>query len=269
MTSFDQATSVTPLNDGSFGWTVPDGWQQGRGAWGGLVVGALLNAVTSSEEDAGRAVRSVNVRMAAPALVGPLVIDVAPGRRGTSMSTWSARLVDERGRLVADLGAMLGSARAADVAASQAGWSTASPPPAPAPDDVEVFPLGPPLGPAFASRIRFRPVEGLPASAGVACTSGWVGYRDPTQVSAVSLISLVDAWWPASLVALDAFRPLATVAFLANLLVDPASIGSDELLLHEGCVASGAAGYSSECRRLWSSDGRLVVDNLQSVVVVA
>ncbi len=42
---FGVASAVEPIRDGHFRATIPDGWQQGRGAFGGLVLGTLLRAI--------------------------------------------------------------------------------------------------------------------------------------------------------------------------------------------------------------------------------
>ena len=60
---------------------------------------------------------------------------------------------------------------------------------------------------------------------------------------------------------------MATVNFTANLLVDPASVDGAEPLLNQSFVTAAADGYASEHRRLWTPDGRLAVDNLQTMVI--
>lgn len=269
MDTFETATAVARSTGDSFSWDVPDGWQQGRGAWGGLVVGALLRAVTLSEPDPGRTVRSVAAQLAAPAMVGRHSVSVRQLRRGSAMTTWAAEAVDARGRLVATAVAVLGSPRMLEAQVPFAGWGTAMPPTVPSMDVLARLPMGPPLGPVFGPHLEFHPASGLPVSGGRAETTGWIRFARPVRHSGESLVALVDGWWPAALVALDEARPMATVSFSANLLVDPASIAPDAPLLHHGFVSAAAEGFASEQRRLWTADGRLVVDNLQSIAVIA
>ncbi len=65
---------------------------------------------------------------------------------------------------------------------------------------------------------------------------------------------------------------MATVAFSAHLLIDPETIesvnGERAPLLHEATISSAFDGFTSELRRLWTTDGRLVAENLQSIVVI-
>ena len=51
-------------------------------------------------------------------------------------------------------------------------------------------------------------------------------------------------------------------------LADPASVPICEPVLMESAVTSAYQGFTSEIRRLWSVDGRVLVENLQSIVVV-
>ena len=61
---------------------------------------------------------------------------------------------------------------------------------------------------------------------------------------------------------------MATVSFAANLVVDPGAVPWDEPLYYEGTVAGARDGYVSELRRLWTADGRLAVENLQSIAII-
>jgi hypothetical protein len=269
MEDFDSAAALRRVSGDTFDWQVPEGWQQGRGAWGGLVAGALVQAVTLSEPDAARRVRAVSAQLVAPAVVGAHRIEVACLRRGSATSTWTTVLTDGEDRLVATLTAILGTGRDLDDAPDVASWRMAPMPDLPALDLVPELPLGPPLGPVFARRLRMHPVSGVPTMGGPPETAGWVGYRVPPIPSAAALIALVDAWWPASLPAMPKMRPVATITIAANLMVDPADVGFDQMLVHHGFVSAAQDGYISETRRLWTADGRLAVENLQSIVVIA
>jgi hypothetical protein len=265
--AFDDATAVVAAGPSVFDWAVPDGWQQGRGAWGGLVVGALVRAIAPREPDGGRTVRSVSVHMSMPALVGTHRIETRLVRRGSATSTWSAVVTDPAGATVAGMTAVLGSPRVADARLDHASWGTTRMPQAPPVDRVTELPIGPPLMPVFGQHFRAHPVAGLPLTGGAAECLGWIGYAAPTPWTAGSMLALVDAWWPASLVALTGMQRVATVAFSANLLFDPAAVPVGEVLLHHSFVTAAHEGFTSEQRRLWTADGRLVVDNLQSIVV--
>ena len=268
MESFDVAVAATSIDDATFAWTVPDGWQQGRGAWGGLVVGALARAVMRSERDADRLLRSVSAQLIAPAQAGDHSISVECVRRGTAVSTWTAVLRDNEQRTVALLTAVLGATRDLVEPPNFADWRSSAAPSVPVAADVPSLDLPSFGGPVFMQHLDMRPVEGIPGSGDRPETCGWVALKRSVPVDAAVLVALVDAWWPASLVAMTAMRPIATVGFSANLVCDPLDVPEGPLL-HHAFVTGADEGFTSEVRRLWTPDGRLVVDNLQSVVLIA
>lgn len=284
MTAFDQALALARIDgsDDSFRWQVPAGWEQGRGAWGGLVVGAAVKAVRDAQdaraqgedargEDAQgeheRTVRTVSVHMMGPVPAGSAIIDVVPARIGSSMSTWSATVRDESGSALAEAMVISGRARADDlVHLATAGLATA--PTAPSWHDCPVIPIQPPLGPAFAAHLEFRPIVGIPMSAGSATVLGWIRLPDQGAWSDIEALSLADAYWPSMYPTLPGPRPMATVSFSAHLLADPKCLAPAEPLLYEASLTTAHEGFTTETRRLWSADGRLVVENLQSIVVI-
>ena len=269
MQTFDAATALERSAPGSFSWTVPDGWHVGRGAWGGLIVGALIRAVTACEDDAVRTVRSVSAELVAPALVGDITIATRLLRAGSGLSSWEAAATDPEGALVARLTAVLARPRESSADLDYSTWRFPAPPEAPSAEQVPVVPIAPPFGPEFAQQMEMRPLHGIPATGESADVLGYIRFLQPVSHTAASLIALVDGWWPATLTAIDRMRPIATVNFSSNLVVDPASIAPDELLLHHGMAAGASDGFASEHRQLWTSDGRLAVDNLQSIVLIA
>jgi hypothetical protein len=56
---FEIASAVEAVEPARFRAVVPDGWQQGRGAYGGLVLATLLRAIDEAEPDPRRAVRTL------------------------------------------------------------------------------------------------------------------------------------------------------------------------------------------------------------------
>jgi hypothetical protein len=109
-----------------------------------------------------------------------------------------------------------------------------------------------------------------------ALVRGWINLPQRTEAgafwTAARLLSMVDAWWPSPYTLMKSMRPVATVSFSANLLIDPNNIepiaGERAPLLHESSVSSVHGGFMSELRRLWTPDGRLAVENLQSILVI-
>lgn len=270
MTSFDEATELTPLSGDpggrTFGWSVPDTWQQGRGAWGGLPIGAMVRAVTLTEPDATRTVRTVSLQLVAPALVGTHVVQVTPTRIGSGVSTWFVRVADDADGTIAVGSIITAAPRASSVDRDERMWSAVTSRTAPDWRDIPIAQTPPPF-PRFTQHLDFRVVSGIPLSGARPETTGWIDYRVPTARTDASVIALVDAWYTVTIVAMSELLPISTVNFTASLLVDPATLDPAEPLLHHGLISAAHGGFASEQRRLWSTDGRLVVDNLQTLVV--
>lgn len=204
----DDLTKVTTpsrAGDGEFQLDVPDGWQQGRGAFGGLVLAALARAIEASEPETDRVLRSLMGELSAPVLVGPATIRVRPVRRGAGVSTFRATLLQD-GEERAGVTAILGRARA-----TLTPW--APPPPALPPfDTVAVAPVGPPFAPEFARFLEFRPTGPLPFSGGKEPTAaGWIRPRrcSSAVLGIPEIIAIADAWWPAAFAIEPAPRPWA------------------------------------------------------------
>lgn len=265
---FGAATAQVRLDDGLFAWDVPDGWQQGPGAWGGLVAGGVAQAVASHQPDPGRSLRTLSVHLASPLPVGRATVRVAALRVGSALSTWSVTVEAAPGRASAYGVAITGAPRATDLADAAGTWGTAEPPALPPWREVEPVPALGPGWPTFMQHVEFRGVEGLPLAGGPARCRGYVRFSDQQSWDAPQLLSVVDAWFPTAFTVLDALRPLATVAYTAHLLVDPATVPPGEPLAFESNMSGAYEGFTSELRRLWTLDGRLAVENHQCLVVV-
>lgn len=257
----DEVLDLRDLDDGAFALTVPTTWLQGRGAFGGLVLGAMLRAVARCEPDPSRAVRSVTGEIPAPVLPGEARVEVVPLRRGAKVSTLRATMT-QRGEVVAQLVAVLGAPRPID-----AGWTALSPPD-PRWQDHPPVPSIEGITPVFAGAFEFRTKSPLPFSgAAEPRVEGWVRTRAPcAKRDAAWVAALADAFWPTLLVCADSPRPTATIAFTLQIVHIP-TIG-DEPLYYRATSPSLDEGYLVEFRELWTTSGELVALNQQTFVVV-
>jgi len=259
--SFDTAT----ISENNV-WNVPDGWQQGHGAWGGLVVAAAIRHASRTVGERG--IRSVTCHLMAPVPVGPMMITSEVLRAGSAMTTIRTVMVDESGTTCADVVTIWSTDRASDISPPFDRWGTASMPSVPDWRDVPIAPVEPPLGPTFAQHLNFRIIEGLPMS-GTSSVLGWISLREPLDFwDAAHILGMVDAWWPGAISMTEVIRPMATVAFSAQLLCDPRDVPTDVPLLHEAWVSKAMGGFTAETRRLWTPDGQLVVENFQSIAII-
>lgn len=257
---------------------VVDGWRMGRGAFGGLIVAALVNAIEQRVADPARRVRSVTAELPGPVEAGTVDIAVDTLRRGNNVSTVRAAL-SQHGEIRGHAVAVLAAARTADGAATPVAWNDLTPPVAPAWTELAPLVMDRSSGlsrprPEFVQHFEYRPVEGPPGSQ--PREIGWIRARDPGARRDTGLIAaLIDAWWP---VAFARFtppgpRPMATIAFTLDIAggldgLYPDGLGLDAPLLYRGTAPVCTDGYVLETRELWSADGRLVAINHQTFVII-
>lgn len=266
-----------PGEPGRFVLDVPHGLQQGRGAWGGVPTGAMVSAVQQVDPRTELRLRTMSAQLVAPLLAGRAHVSVESLRRGSATHTLAARILDDVGNLIAHSVVVLGAARSGPDMPDGPEWLAVDVPPALAagPEAVPVLNVGPPLAPEFARALEFRIISGLPFTGRRDVeTLGWIRPRGPVaDLGAPVVTAMADAWWVAVVSALDRPRPVGTLGFALELVADPADLprepdGRMRPLLHRGRSVSAAQGYLVETRELWSTDGRLVSWNTQTVAVI-
>jgi hypothetical protein len=187
---------------------------------------------------------------------------VEPLRVGANMSTLAVRL-EQGGEVLAHGVGVLGAARENVV-----DRLALTPPTLGDWRQLEVLPIGPPLGPDFAPFYEFRSTS-LPFSQGRPEVSGWVRPRNPGATrDAAFLAGCIDSYWPTELVVFEAPRPMATVAFTFQPFVDFAGLDPSQPLHFRSSLAAARAGYAVEFRELWGHDGRLLALNQQTMCTI-
>jgi hypothetical protein len=248
---------------GRFAIDVPPGWGQARGTFGGILLGAVVDAVRQSDDDASRRLRSITAEIAGPVLPGPASIDVVEVRRGAAVSTWSATMSSEGQPLVV-ANVVLGRDRDIDHA-----WQPEPPVSRPWPE-CPIVPAGPPLGPEFLQHLEIRLAGPVPFMRGPqAVTSGWVRpKRASAGIGVAELVAMGDAWWPTLYTIEAAPRPTATVSFFAQCFLGDRTLPGDVPLFHRARGIAAAGGYLVEHRELWTAEGELVLLNQQTFVII-
>ena len=262
MSDFASASAVTPLGSDRFAATIPDRWQQGRGAFGGLVLGTLLRAIEACEPDRARATRTLTGDLCGPVLPGAATIDVRTLRRGNNQSNVMATLAQGDATL-ATASVVLSPPRKG----VSARFSPAPPPPLAPWRDVPVLDTAPSSGPVCAQNYEYRAI-GPAFAVGDGVIDGWIRERTPlARLDAPALIGRLDAWWP-TLFALDGTpRPVATISFAAEILVDPAALSPEEPFRYRARMAALHDGFFVELRELWQDD-RVVALNQQTFAIL-
>lgn len=268
--AFEEASAVARIDDHTFRARIPDGWQQGRGAFGGLVLGTLLRAMEQCEPDPARggrvrSVRALTGELCGPVLAGEAEIRVGLLRRGGRVTYLDAQL-RQQGQVLARASAVLAGSQGDAVAPAL----PAPAPPAPPPwQSVTPVAVQPPFGPAFARFYEYRSTGPFPFAGGAEpVTAGWIReHSPPERLDAPALIGRLDAWWPALFSVIPQPRASATVMFTAEILCDPATIPASEPLFYSAHVAAIHEWMFVELRELRYQD-RLVAMNQQTFALL-
>jgi len=252
--SFEEATALERTGEVSFRGLVPDRWQQGKGAFGGVMVGMMARAMIACEGE--RRLRSLSADLCAPALCGPVDVEIEVLRRGASATFLGARLRQSAG-LLARASASFAAAR--EIAPP--GIEVRSPPVLPW-RAVDVVPVEPPLAPVFTQHYEYRPTGPVPFTGGTeALASGYLRPKVRPEVYDVPAVcALLDAWWPTVFPLAHGPRGVATVGYTMQLLVDPKVIPVDVPLRYSATGVDQDDNFFVEMRELWSGDRRVAMN---------
>lgn len=261
--SFQRATELERIEELRFRATVPDGWQQGRGAFGGLVLALCARAMELSEPEVTRRLRTLSGDLCGPVLPGETELRVRVLRRGVNQSNLSVELL-QAGETLATATGVFSSSRSAQAARVQP-----SPPSSQPWQELPVLPVRPPMGPAFANHYEYRSDGPAPFSGGSEpITAGYIREREqPTRLDAPALIACLDAWWPTLFSVETTPRLAATISFVAELLADPHALDPSQPLEHRARMVALSDGFFVEFRELWSG-GALVAMNQQTFALI-
>lgn len=244
---FELASAIERIDENVYSSVIPDGFQQGRGAFGGLVLGTLARAMIACEPDETRMLKMLSGEICGPVLVGATRIEVSVLRRGKNLTSLDARLL-QNGEVLARASAGLSAPRATrgDVLAPL-------PPSMPSVHAVPVGPIGEGTEPPFAKHYAYRSTGPVAFSGGKdALVEGYVREAvAPSRVDGPTVIALLDAFWPALFSVTTKPRAAATVGFTAQILVDPRTLDPEVPLFHRGRMVAMRDGFFIEMRELW------------------
>lgn len=261
------ATSLRSRSATVFDLDVPDGWQQGRGVYGGWSLAVLVRAVEHHARELGdaRPLRSITAALPSAALVGPAEVSVEPVRLGKGLSTVTAKLVQD-GEVRALATILLARDRAPEAAA----FCELSPPSLRPFDATPVIPMGE-FGPVFSRHFEYRTDGPYPFTAGKeARVTGWIRAKRAGDLSkSAFVVALADAYWPATFSRATAPFPIGTVAFTLQTTTSLDALELDAPLAYRAHTWIQAEGFFVEQRELWTKDGVLVALNQQTFAVIA
>ncbi len=260
--SLSQVLGSSERIDGDLQFPVPPNWMQGRTTYGGFSSALLLAAARNAVEDLPP-LRSALINFTAP-IGSPPLIETEVLRKGRNVTTVSARARIE-GKTAALGTFTFGQAQDSHVAFTL---------PAKAETQPEVtehyFPPDLPKLPiAFLENFDVRLIDGARPFAGA--ESGyvkvWARHNDADMRGRIEgLIAIADLLPPAIFPTLKKPGNNSSMNWIFNVLSEDIET-RDGWWLMEHQLTAGHDGYSSQVMRMWNTDGDLVVDGMQSVII--
>lgn len=259
---FAAITQDMQADNGGFRATIPDGWKQGRTAYGGLTSGLALVAAQKTFSDLPP-LRSANINFIGPVAGNP-VFTATLLRQGRSVTTVRVvGVVDDNP--IADIVFTFGISRDSSLSVAR----TIEAPPAPR--DCKRFTpkIAEPIVPKFFLRFESKLIDGARPMSGAAegYIRAWSRHKDPASRDGVaSLLTLSDVLPPAALPMLKKLAPVSSVNFLLNFVTDTPTT-TDGWWQVETRITTAAQGYSSQVMRIYNTDNQLVAEGMQAVAV--
>lgn len=264
MTEMTMSGVLDAMDAGPGGLTaqVPMNWTQGRTAYGGFSSALLLAAARYQRPDLPP-LRSALINFTGP-IGAPPVLTSDVLRQGRNVTTVQAR---------AEIGGKTAAAATFSFGASQVSEIAQSHPakPAPAPEDTEHF-----IPPSIKnSRVQFfrnfdtRLIEGARPITGAdrGYVRVWSRHRDTAMHDRIEgLLSIADVLPPAVFPMLRTPGPNSSMNWICNILSDQPRT-RDGWWMIETDLTAAQGGYSSQVMRVWNTDGELIADGMQSVVI--
>ncbi|MGW5523047.1 thioesterase family protein [Gordonia sp. NPDC003950] len=243
---------------------IPEGWTQGRTAYGGLTAALAVAAAQQTDGGALPPLRAAQFAFTAPA-TEKLAVQARRLREGRSVTSVAVESLS--GNTVAAQSTLIFSAGRE----SSVRHTMITRPDVPAPEDCLSLDAPSTLQPSFAANFERRMAAGaIPVTnAEVPELIWWVRHRDARGVDpSVALIALGDSLPPAAMTAFSDWAPVSTVMWSVDVCANTIDDATGWFLLRSSSVVA-EAGYSYQTMEVWDAGGQLVMTGTQTVAVFA
>lgn len=257
VTEFARTTEVHRSDDGPGEFTVEldGGWSSLVGIHGGYMCAVAVRAAEAFVPDRG--VRTTTTSFVRRGRVGPATISVREIRRGRSISTVVADLVQD-GELV--------TITRLTLTVERAGVEWHDPSPLPLPPPEHCVPIDPPTGVNhFGRAAALLDPASLPFTGGEhARVSGYLRPLEDRSIDAAWLAMAVDWFPPPAFVRIDPPTGGISIDLTTHLHRPGFLLGGDEWLTASFEITNSAGGLAVEHGRIGDPHGRLVAESFQT-----
>lgn len=255
------AQNITPEAEGFRG-AIPEGWRQGRTAYGGLTAGLSLVAAQKQFPDLPP-FRSATINFIGPVTEDPVFTSnlLRQGRNVTSVET-IGRIGDQ---VISNCTFIFAGLRESGVTVDFPAPET------PAPETCEPFtpPGAEGFVPGFFTRFDTRLIAGARPMSGASegYIRTWSRHKDESSREGIaSLLTLGDVLPPSAAPLFTAFGPVSSVNWIFTVLSDDPE--TDDGWWHiETKLTATIGGYSTQVMRIWNTSGELVAEGMQCVAI--
>ena len=259
-TDFDRTTALIPVEarPGEFLVELDDGWSSLVGVHGGYMCALAARGAESLAP--GRVVRTMSTSFLRSGRVGPAVLSVRAVRRGRSVTTMAAELVQDDQILIASRLTLM-------TARSGVEWSEPQPLDLPPPADCVPFP--PPAHVVSFERfeLRFDPGR-MPFTGERAHLGGYVRPLESRPVDAAWLVMAADGFPPPAFARTEAPTGGTSIDLTVHIHRSGFTLQDDDWLA--GCfeIHDSTGGLAVEHGRIAQMDGTVVAESFHTRLTV-
>jgi acyl-CoA thioesterase len=265
--AFDRAIAVQDEGQGRVSTVLDAGWSTPVGLNGGYIAAVVLRAIIEAVGRPERNPRSFTLHYLSAPQAGPATVEVTEERSGRTLTSVSARLVQD------------GRTRVLALAALAAPYSQeiafGDPAPALAPftaiDPIAQAPPGFPIVEFFDLRPSLGPLPFVQPPADEALTGGWIRLREDRPLDAPLLALYADAWWPALFVRTPLPVGVPTIDLTVHFRAPEvlAALEPGTPLMVRFTTRTARDGFFEEDGELWAPDGTLLAHSRQLAILPA
>lgn len=261
MTTFDRATAIEPVSEGTFRGQISDLFWVQMGPNGGYLTAMALRAALARVEEPSRLARSIHVRFLSPPRAEACELETEVVRRGKAMTTIAVRM-RQANRTFVEASACF-SEPFGPIA-----FQDATRPEALALEQGEPMPKMIPLNHQYD---MVRALGAAFRTGPRALTGGYLRFADPRPIDVLALAALWDAWPPAVFARSmeQRFRGAVPTVEASCFFRAPARVvPAGEHVLIQSESRSAQDGFVEEDAELWTHDGTLLAQSRQLALLM-
>ena len=249
--TFAADTAVVRVGPGSFTAELHERWSSLVGIHGGYTAAIVVNAITAAVDDASRALRSFATQFASVPRPGPVDIEVTIERVGRSMTTTSARLLQE-GRVVQVAHAASSTARPGLSYDDHVRPRDADP------GDTARFASPAGVGHFQNVEVRLDP-DVVPFGGGdEAWVAAWLRPLDGEAIDAAWVVAMCDVLPPAVFTRTTGPVKAATIEYVVHLATGQPCLPPAEHVYLACRSPLSSEGFAVEDATMWAPDGTVL-----------